>query len=72
MFFFGMESFGGMGGEARSFCKLIAKLSGGQLGEKVNYFYQRVSVRMQWIRAWQISTTLREFTSVEQPPLPQV
>ena len=28
VFFFGMESFGGMGGEARSFCKLIAKLSG--------------------------------------------
>jgi hypothetical protein len=63
IYFFGVETTGALGYEAIKFCKLMAEKSPGNFSETIKYIYQRIAVQIQGIRASQIMTTLRKYSS---------
>ncbi len=63
IYFFGVETTGALGLEAMKFCKLMAEKSPGNFSETIKYIYQRIAVQIQGIRASQIMTTLRKYSS---------
>ncbi len=61
MFFFGVETMGAIGAEAQKFCLLLAKLSGGYIGTKITYIYQRLSIILQGMRSYHIYSILASY-----------
>ena len=68
IFFFTVETSGGLGKEAREFVKLLAKMSGGDLSSTILRIYQTLAVEFQTARAEQIYINRRYVTN--NPPLP--
>ncbi len=58
MFFFGVETMGAIGFEAKRFCLLLAMISGGFISQKITNIYQRLSVFLQGLRCQHIQATL--------------
>ena len=69
IFFFAVETSGGLGKEAREFVKLLAKMSGGDLSSTILRIYQTLAVEFQTARAEQIYITNRRYVT-NTPPLP--
>jgi hypothetical protein len=69
IFFFAVETSGGLGKEAREFVKLLAKMSGGDLSSTILRIYQTLAVKFQTARAEQIYITNRRYVT-NTPPLP--
>ena len=63
IFFFGVETMGAIGIEAKRFCLLLAKASGGLISQKITYIYQRLSVMIQGLRSIHINSTVRRYSS---------
>ena len=61
LFFFGVETMGALGAEAKRFCLLLAKLAGGLKRQKITYIYQRLSVLFQGLRSYQVSAILTKY-----------
>ena len=61
IFFFGVETMGAIGVEAKRFCLMLAKASGGLISHKITYIYQRLSVMIQGLRGIHISSTVRRY-----------
>ena len=68
IFFFAVETSGGLGKEAREFVKLLAKMSG-DLSSIILRIYQTLAVEFQTARAEQIYITNRRYVT-NTPPLP--
>ena len=71
IFFFAVETSGGLGKEARNYVKLLAKLSGGSLGWEIQHIYQMLAVEIQSARANQIYITRNRYVSPTPPLNPQ-
>jgi hypothetical protein len=63
IFFFAVETSGGLGKEAREFVKLFAKMSGGDLSSTILRIYQTLAVEFQTARAEQIYITNRRYAT---------
>ena len=71
IFFFGVETSGGLGKEARQYVKLLARLSGGSMGVEIQRIYQQIAVELQTARANQVYITRNRFVLPFPPPQPQ-
>jgi hypothetical protein len=69
IFFFAVETSGGLGKEAREFVKLLAKMSGGDLSSTIR-IYQTLAAEFQTARAEQIYFTNRRYVTNNPPLLP--
>mgnify|MGYP006165262259 FL=1 len=70
IFFFGIETSGGLGKEARQYVKLLARLAGGPMGVEIQRIYQRIAVELQTARANQVYITRNRFVLHHPPPHP--
>ena len=68
IFFFGVETSGGLGKEARQYVKLLARLAGGPMGVEIERIYQQIAVELQTARANQV--TRNRFVLHHPPPQP--
>jgi len=71
IFFFGMETSGGLGKEARKYVQLLARLSGGSMGMEIQRIYQQIAVELQTARANQVYITRNRFVLPHPPPQPR-
>jgi hypothetical protein len=69
IFFFAVETSGGLGREARNYVKMLAKLSGGPMGFTIMRIYQTLAVEVQTARANQVYFT-KNFAVNARPPPP--
>ena len=70
IFFFGVETSGGLGKEARQYVKLLARLAGGPMGMEIQRIYQQIAVELQTARANQVYITRNRFVLHHPPPQP--
>jgi hypothetical protein len=70
IFFFAVETTGGLGKEARDYVKLLAKLAGGTLSATILRIYQTLAVEFQCARANQVYITNRKYVTSTPPSLP--
>jgi hypothetical protein len=68
IFFFGMETSGGLGKEAKKYVQLLARLSGGSMGVEIQRIYQQIAVEFQTARANQVYITRNRFVLPHPPP----
>jgi hypothetical protein len=71
LFFFAVETSGGLGKEARDFVKLLAKLDGGPMGSVIQRIYQTLAVEIQNAGANQVYITKRRYVTDTQPLQPR-
>lgn len=71
IFFFAVETSGGLGQEARKYVRLLAKLSGGPIGWEIQNIYQMLAVEIQNARANQVYITRNRYVSSTPPLSPQ-
>ena len=67
LFFFAVESSGALSDESINFCKFLANISGKEISSTCQILYQRISCRLQAIRADQVTTTLQALSSTSPP-----
>ena len=67
IFFFAVETTGGLGKEARDYVKLLAKLAGGTLSTTILRIYQTLAVEFQCARANQVYITNRKYVTSTPP-----
>ena len=68
IFFFAVETSGGLSYEARKYVKLLAKISqGGPIGLEIQRIYQELAVEIQTSRANQVYITRNRYVSDSRP-----
>ena len=67
LFFFAVESSGALSDEAIHFCKFLAEISGKEFSSTCQFIYQRISCRLQAIRAAQVIHTIHTLTTTTPP-----
>jgi hypothetical protein len=58
IFFFGIETSGGLDNEARKYVQLLARVSGGSMGVEIQQIDQQIVLESQTARANQVSITI--------------
>ena len=67
IFFFAVETSGGLSYEARKYVKLLAKISQGPIGLEIQRIYQELAVEIQTSRANQVYITRNRYVSDSRP-----
>ena len=67
IFFFAVETSGGLSYEARKYVKLLAKISQGPIGLEIQRIYQELAVEIQISRANQVYITRNRYVSDSRP-----